>query len=61
MGRWGDGEMREILIKALLNNGMILRVRWNGHLAWKRCRGATRGEFNSPTENAPLRSWGFPP
>ncbi|NEO44943.1 MAG: hypothetical protein F6K55_12720 [Moorea sp. SIO4A3] len=27
----------------------------------KRCRGATRGEFNSPTENAPLRSWGFPP
>ncbi|WP_287297504.1 hypothetical protein [Moorena sp. SIO2C4] len=21
-------------------------------------RGATRGEFNSPTENAPLRSWG---
>ncbi|NER91512.1 hypothetical protein [Moorena sp. SIO3A2] len=24
----------------------------------KRCRGATRGEFNSPTESAPKRSWG---
>ncbi|NEQ06865.1 MAG: hypothetical protein F6K37_13260 [Moorea sp. SIO4E2] len=24
----------------------------------QRCRGATRGEFNSPTEKAPLRSWG---
>ncbi|NEQ81448.1 MAG: hypothetical protein F6K26_14705 [Moorea sp. SIO2I5] len=26
----------------------------------KRCRGATRGEFNYGS-NAPLRSWGFPP
>ncbi|NEO76107.1 hypothetical protein [Moorena sp. SIO4G3] len=26
----------------------------------KRCRGATRGEFNYGS-NAPLRSWAFPP
>ncbi|NEO73564.1 MAG: hypothetical protein F6K52_29915 [Moorea sp. SIO3H5] len=26
--------MRSLFLRALLNNGMILRVFWNGHLAW---------------------------